>query len=532
MSRLIARLDGPRIDYPLGRQIWPYVQRHAELTPNAPACIQDAHVLTYKDLIDSTDAVAERLIRAGLRSGEITAVIVPRSEALLVTLLAITRIGAGYLAIDERWVHARVSQAIEVARCGHVLIGRDCRSVADLLGSAELLDRGADGATAHNVCCVYFTSGSSGAPKAAAAPATGILRIALDPAVRFSPRTRMLQLAVQSWDAFSLEAWCPLINGGTCVIHTESFPTVDSIELLKKNCGLNTVFLTTALFNLFVDESPEVFAGLESVMFGGERVSRKHVGAFRKAHPETYLLHAYGPVESSIFATVYQIPPVVGSSVPIGSPVANTSVLLVTDEQGETDEAVQGEIVLAGDGLAYGYIGDPGQTARNFAVRPGIGRQGEWLYLTGDFATLAGTDGLVFHGRKDSQLKINGVRIEPDELRYFAESMPEVARSVVVGVPVHAPNKTGTVLFYSLRPGHVLERQVMRKRIVDHFPASFVPLAVVQVDSVPLGESGKTSSKNFKQTLEQLRIAPVATRDLQDIAILENKLITLLNGER
>lgn len=538
MSGHIARLDGPRTAYPHGRQIWPYIRAQAEAAPGAPACVRDGHVLSYADLIAGAEAVARRLLRAGVRAGEVVAVIVPRGEALLVSLLAINKIGAAYLAIDERWAAARVRQAIGIADCAHVLTGSDCRTVTDLLRSAWVRTRATAGRTVGtgDVCCVYFTSGSTGRPKAAAAPATGILRVALDPVMRFSSRTRMLQLAVQSWDAFSLEAWCPLIAGGTCVIHAEPYPAADSIEQLKKHHALNSVFLTTSLFNLLVDESPELFAGLESVMFGGERASREHVAAFREMYPRTFLLNGYGPVESSIFATVYPVPATVGPDVPIGGPLANTSVLLAAREQAGSDgetgryEPPVGEVILAGDGLAHGYIGDAEQTARSFVLGTGPGGHRERLYLTGDLASLAADEGLVFRGRKDSQLKINGVRIEPDELRYFAEGMAEVARSVVVGVPVNAATKSGTVLFYSLRPGQVLERRVMRQRIADHFPASFVPLAFVRVGSVPLGESGKTSSAEFERTLEQLRIAPAATRDLQDIALLEKELAVLLNA--
>jgi acyl-coenzyme A synthetase/AMP-(fatty) acid ligase len=287
------------------------------------------------------------------------------------------------------------------------------------------------------------------------------------------------------------------------------------------------VFLTTAFFNLFVDECPGFFDGIELVMFGGERVSPEHVRAFRNSYPATHLLHVYGPVESSIFATVYQVPSIVEGDVPIGTPVANTGVLLTAYDR----DPRGGQIVLTGDGLATGYIGDPEQTAKAFVAGTLASGERERRYLTGDLATLAAGDGLVFRGRTDAQLKIHGIRVEPQEVRSFAEDMAEVARAVVVGVPVNAHPKTGTVLFYSLRRGRTLSRDDMRRRIADHFPSAHVPLAVVQVDDVPLGESGKSSAREFEQALDQLLIAPVATRDLQDRALLEKQLARLANND-
>src|SRR5205085_9954577 len=132
-------------------------------------------------------------------------------------------------------------------------------------------------------------------------------------------------------------------------------------------------FLTTALFNLLVDEDIEIFAGLGCVMCGGERVSPHHIARFSSAHPGVPLIHVYGPVESSIFATAHQVVNFTDGDVPIGVPVANTSVLLVYDDQEARKSEHLGEIVLAGDGLASGYISDLEETRRCFVTDPSLG---------------------------------------------------------------------------------------------------------------------------------------------------------------
>src|SRR5205823_7036349 len=127
---------------------------------------------------------------------------------------------------------ARCRQAIDVARCGYVITGQRDAAAA---GAAEpfairSVNGRSDETPPEALFCVYFTSGSSGRPKAAAAPASGILRIAFDAGLRFSESTRMLQLAPPPWDAFALELWCPLIRGGTTIIHPQPLPTAESIR--------------------------------------------------------------------------------------------------------------------------------------------------------------------------------------------------------------------------------------------------------------------------------------------------------------
>jgi non-ribosomal peptide synthetase component F len=508
------RFDGVRVDYPLGEDVWAYLTYFARSTPGAVACIWDGGNLTYAELFRLADAWAGRFAAAGVREGEAVAVEIPRGALLVVVLAALTKVGSPYIALDLRWPEARRHEASRAARCTYSISSAEIEPTS-LAVDIAALSTSAPELFAPEVLCFFVTSGSSGRPKIVPAPARGVLRIAFDPGLHFSAGTRMLQLAPSPWDAFALELWCPLVRGGATVIHDDPLPTGASIDFFLTHSRVNTLFLTTALFNALVDECLEIFEGVEIVMCGGEQASPRHIARFSAAYQDIILLHVYGPVECSIFATSHRVRGGFDNDeVPIGRPVANTTVLLVPAASNGSRPPSELEIVLAGDGLASGYVGDPEVTRRHFMAGVKVADTELACYRTGDLAKVTAEGDLLFAGRKDEQLKINGVRIEPGEIKAFAESMPEIVRAVVVGVPVGKPNKTGTVLFYALRHGTFLTREELKRRFAEHFPYNFIPLVFVHVDDIPLSDTGKTPVAWFRRMLAQLDAAPVITRGL------------------
>lgn len=264
---------------------------------------------------------------------------------------------------------------------------------------------------------VFFTSGTTGTPKAVVSPHRATTRLfGPDSFADFGPGRVMSQTAPVSWDAFGLELWGMLTTGGTAVLPDGGYFLPDDLAELVTGTGLDTVWLTAALFNLFVDEDPDCFTGLRQVLTGGERMSVPHARTFLARHPDITLLNGYGPVECCVFVTTHRVRPAdceAGHGIPLGTAVPGTGIH-VLDGATAVPPGTLGEICVSGEGLADGYLGDEAATAAGFTTfDPGGGPRR--IYRTGDLGRLDDEGVLHFHGRADRQVKISGHRVEPAE---------------------------------------------------------------------------------------------------------------------
>ncbi|MBK3581348.1 amino acid adenylation domain-containing protein, partial [Streptomyces sp. MBT65] len=429
--------------------------RRARARPAAVALLDGERAVTYGELDRTADAWAARLAAAGAGPGDLVPVLLPRGTRLVVALLAVLKTGAGYALLDPAWperrlsdIRAQLDPPLVVAERGTELpTGARPLPVwappEDGVREAVPPDfrparvRGSDPA------CVFFTSGTTGRPKGAVTPHRATARLfPPDGFASFTAGTVMPLAAAVSWDAFSLELWSVLLNGGTSLIVEEPYLSPTALRSGVLRHGTDTVWLTSSLFNMVVDEDIEAFQGLRQVLVGGERLSVPHVRRFLRRHPGIALTNGYGPVESTVFTTTHRVTEADcdrPGGIPLGRPVPGTQVYVV-EPDGTRRRAVgeTGELCVAGDGLALGYLGDPALTERKFIRVPvGDGDGGSVrVYRTGDLVAWD-RDGLLhYRGRADRQVKIRGHRVEPAEVeRQVAEVLPDVRSCRVLARP-------------------------------------------------------------------------------------------------
>lgn len=397
--------------------------RVARLRPDAVAVRSAGGCLSYRDLDRTADAWAASLIRHGVRPGHQVPILLPRGAELIVALVAVLKTGAAYALLDPSWPDRRVAQATARLDTPVLVAAPGTRSAATVwtppagpagppLGFRPARVRNTD------PCSVFFTSGTTGTPKGVLTTHRATARLFQGNGfARFGPGTVMPLAAPVPWDVFSLELWSVLLNGGTSVIAAERYLTAASLRAGIATAGVNTVWLTSSLFNMIVDEDVAAFAGLDQVMTGGERLCPVHVRRFLRVHPSIALFNGYGPVESVVFASTHRITEADCArpdGIPLGRPVPGTGIYVLDGDQpcaaGQT-----GEICLSGAGLAVGYLGEQALTDAAFVhaeIAGGLVR----LYRTGDLGCWDDEGLLCFRGRADRQVKIRGHRIEPAEV--------------------------------------------------------------------------------------------------------------------
>ncbi|MFD3522931.1 amino acid adenylation domain-containing protein [Streptomyces sp. NPDC058653] len=522
-----GRLTGTRL-------IHEAVERQARLRPDATALVFAGRRVSYRTLDLAAEAYAVELGRLGAGPGRLVPVLLPRSPQFVAVLLAVLKRGAAYAALDPKLPADRLRTVLGMLAPPVVVaapadgaspeVDADGRAVwrppvEELTAVAERAPdprpteptekaEKTDGGHGAVPATVFFTSGTTGTPKGVLSPHRATTRLfGPDSFADFGPGRVMPQAAPVSWDALTLELWSMLTTGGTVVLVDGDYFLPDDLAELVENTGLDTVWLTAALFNLFVDEDPDCFTGLRQVFTGGERLSAPHIRAFLARHPGITLLNGYGPVECCVFVTTHRIRPAdceAEYGIPLGTAVPGT-VVHVLDGDREVPPGALGEICVSGEGLADGYLGNERATKESFTTfDPGTGPRR--IYRTGDLGRLDADGVLHFHGRADRQIKISGHRVEPAETEVAALRLPGIRECAVVPVAGGSGAYERLAMFYTEDPlgGTDGERaaptavdtgeaepDAVRKALAAVLPRAQVPDEVRRIVSFPRTPNGK-----------------------------------------
>ncbi|MEV4247456.1 non-ribosomal peptide synthetase, partial [Streptosporangium canum] len=339
-----------------------------------------------------------------------------------------------------------------------------------------------------------FTSGSTGVPKGVAVTHRNVAAFAADRLWHGSGHRRVLFHTASSFDVSMYELWVPLLNGGTVVVAPPGPVDASVVRRALEEERVDAVFLTTGLFNVLAEDSAALLAKVPQLWIAGEAASPAAVGRVLREGGTVH--NGYGPTETTIYVTAHHVTSP-GAVVPIGRPLDNTRVYVLDGGLRPVPAGVPGELYIAGDHLARGYLGRPDLTAERFVADP-HGEPGSRMYRTGDLVRWL-PDGLLdYLGRVDDQVKIRGIRIELGEIEAVLARHPAAAQ-VVVLVREDQPGDRRLVAYLvpyrraglsSPSADAELSGQV-RRFAEEALPAYMVPSAFVVMDALPLNHNGK-----------------------------------------
>lgn len=436
---------------------------------------------------------------AGVRSGDIVPVRASRDLNGFVALLALLRCGAVYACVPVDWPEVRFDAVVAVTDATTIVYGAVPIRVRRRRPTDTRHDVDSERAAAFSI---FLTSGSTGAPKAVLAPHRGVVRTALDVA-RLGPPGTVLQQASMAWDVFALELWVTLIRGGTVVLAELGALTGASLRRYVA-AGVDTLALPTPIFAALLSDDPDALQGVRLLYVGGDRLDLRSVRRARRL-PGLRLVNAYGPVENTVNTTLWAADhDPEGDEVPIGAPVTNTDVYVLDRDLRPVPLGCTGQLALAGDGLALGYLGMPEETAAAF-VEIRDGATARRVYLSGDLGRVGAGGLLYFAGRTDRQVKVRGLRIECEEIERLAAMTPEVTGVCVLALPVDTAVKTSLAAFYCAERD---VRDEIEQRLNDALPPGFTPDLVLRVPEFPLTSNGKIDHRALAAHIGQPTAAP------------------------
>ncbi|MEU1126378.1 amino acid adenylation domain-containing protein [Streptomyces sp. NPDC005899] len=472
--------------------------------PGAVALVCGDRSLTFAELNERANALARRLIEAGVRSEEPVALLMDRSAEQIVAILAILKAGGCYLPLHLAHPARRMAGALAAAEVRILLTdgSHADHAVARAAGTTLLVT--ADGPAAadggdldrkplpEQAAYIMFTSGSTGTPKGILVPHRSVVHLALDRCWGEGVLERMLVHFSAAVDPSTGEIWAPLLRNGSLVIAPPGDLDAQELRELVSRYGVTGAIFPGGLFRMLADDDPAAFAGLAGVYTGGEVISPVAVRKVLDAAPGLLVHPLYGPTEATLAVTYHTIRRAreLAGDVPLGRPMDNRRVYVLDEHLNPVPPGTVGELYLGGEGLARSYVGSPVLTAERFVPDPfhGVGAR---MYRSGDLARWTRDGVLMFVGRADEQVKVRGYRIELGEIE-TALARQEGVRRVAVVVREDQPGDERLVAYLVPDAGAAPDPEALAEELRATLPAYMVPSAFVALPELPLTPNGKT----------------------------------------
>jgi len=504
--QVLVEWNDTTVAYPSELQLHGLFEAQARRTPAAIAVVHGAERLDYATLNARANRLAHRLRTLGVGPEVLVGVCVERSAEMVVALLAVLKAGGAYVPFDPSYPRERLAFMRDDSRIA-VLITQTCLTGADEAVSPRA-ESGARIAMVHldtesvaseldtdpgimvspdNLAYVLYTSGSTGKPKGVALQHRNAVALVNWSLGEFTAEHLAGTLASTSlnFDLSVFEIFAPLGCGGTVVVVRDAF------ELIGRTGGW-----PVTLVNMVPSTVPELLRAhavpesARTITLCGEPLAGHVVQSLYDLGHVDCVYNLYGPSEDTTYSTVSRQPSIQPGTPTIGRPISNTRAYVLDQHMAPTPVGVVGELFLAGDGLARGYIERPAISAERFVPDPFARSPGERLYRTGDLARFGADGELEFQGRSDHQVKLRGFRIELGEIEAVLFEQPEIRRAAVI-VREDRPEDRRLVAYVVMADASVGTVQRLRDALATVLPEYMIPAAFVPLEALPLMPNGK-----------------------------------------
>ncbi|WP_121612455.1 non-ribosomal peptide synthetase [Mesobacillus foraminis] len=517
------------VPYPSDKTVQELFEEQVILHPQKPAINCNGQEISYADLNQRANAIAKKLRESHTGKSKVAGIFIDRSIEAIAGIIGILKAGFAYLPIDRKYPRERIHYMIESSNAEVILTKSEYDGsllpveVLQLHQDEELRNFVEENPPKANgtsdLAYVLFTSGSTGQPKGVMVEHKNIVRLVKNTNfIAFDEDDKVLQTGALTFDASTFEIWGSLLNGLTLfIVDDHIILDAEQLEQAITSNEITTMWLSSPLFNQLSQESPSMFRSLKSLVVGGDALSVKHVNAVRKECPELTLINGYGPTENTTFTTTFTIDKEYGQSIPIGTPINNTTVFILDKDQNICPIGVPGELYAGGDGVARGYMNDASQTAEKFITHPLA--QGSTLYRTGDIVKWNKEGSIEYVGRADHQVKIRGYRIECDEIMNTILACEGVKESAVFV----RKDSNGHKSLVAYVVGDQVTNAAVKKHLKQLLPDYMIPAAITVMSKFPLLNSGKIDYKALPepQYLEDANEGFEAPRNEMERKIVE-----------
>ncbi|MDJ0835201.1 MAG: amino acid adenylation domain-containing protein [Acidobacteriota bacterium] len=507
--------------------VWETIETLAETDAEATALIQGSDtrgltmVLDYEELVGLAARMSGTLIARGLERGEVVAVESGPGFLQIAGMLAVFRAGGVLFNIDPDLPPGRLKRLVARIKPRFVLTAGSHSHVP----GAEVIDlkEACRGQVvppvtlkAYSPAYLFFTSGTTGVPKAVLGTHQGLAQFLAWQRDTFNigPGDRFGQLTALSFDVVLRDILTPLTAGATLCLPVPE--DQGRIAPWLAEMDITHLHAVPSVAAVWLDSLPRgmVLKHLRTVFFAGESLPSALVQGWRNAGAQE-VINLYGPTETTLARCWYRVPPKPGPGMqPVGFPLPHSQALVLRENLEPCGIGETGEVFIRTPFRTLGYAKDPIATAQHFIPNPHTGRPDDLLYRSGDLGRFLPDGNLALIGRRDHQLKIHGVRIDPNEIASVLTEWPRVSRAVV---GLRSKNEEPhLVAWLTAKPGPALDLGSLRQWLTDRLPRHMIPSALVEMETLPLGANGKVDraalpGPDWENTASEERAGPPQT---------------------
>jgi amino acid adenylation domain-containing protein len=535
---LLSEWNYTKTAYPADKTIHELFEQQASKNPNriavkgfvASELRKQEMYITYGELNTRTTQLALDLKEKRIKIDSIIAIMEERSLEMIVGILAILKADCAYLPIDPDYPLERKMFMLDDANVDVLLTSSALLEESSFRFKGEIIpldDMGsfcgrgkeADGGITQETvnksgkpAYIMYTSGSTGRPKGVMVEHQNVVRLVVNTNyVELTEETRILQTGAPVFDATTFEIWGALLNGGQLVlVEKETILDAHRLDQALKQNKINTLWLTSPLFNQLTTEKHDMFSTLDYLLVGGDVLSPDFINPVRDKNKTLKIINGYGPTENTTFSTTFLIDKTFDQTIPIGRPI-NNSTAFILDRYGRLQPiGIFGELWVGGDGLSRGYINSPELTNEKFSgavigdssliIGSSTGLPpNHRLYRTGDMARWLPDGNIEFLGRLDQQVKIRGFRIELGEIEVQLLKHENIKEVVVMVIENSQGEKNICAYIVAEKNEEALVEMVEGRQLKEYLsrrlPLYMIPTYFIPLERMPLTPNGKVDRK-------------------------------------
>ena len=504
-QQLLYEFNDTKTDYPRDKTIADLFEEQASRTPQSVAVVFEETELTYAELNEKANQVAHYLRSRGVKAETLVPICIERGLEMIIGIIGILKAGGAYVPIDPDYPHERIKYVLEDTRTTIALSSNKGQLKRIFTPGIEVIELDTDWATMatqpknnpasgirpDSLAYIIYTSGSTGKPKGVMVEHRNVVSLVTNvDYVSFTADDILLSTGSSSFDATTFEYWGMLLNGGQLILCTE-IKLLDN-ELLKDEIERRKVtkmWFTSSWFNQLVETDLHIFATINTILVGGEKLSEQHINKLRQAYPFLKIINGYGPTENTTFSLTHDIDGIKeNSSIPIGRPLTNRTAYILNEKQELLPVGITGEICVGGDGLSRGYLNHGLLTEEKFIKNPFNNENDSRLYRTGDLGRWLADGTIEFLGRVDDQVKIRGYRIELGEIERVLQRCDLVNQAVVMATENQQGDRR--LIGYIIPQGE-FDRSSITGYLRAQLPEYMIPSQLMELTNFPLTINGK-----------------------------------------
>jgi len=478
--------------------------RIVQALPDNTAIIQGDARWSYAELDRLADLAASRLIASGVRRGDGVGLCMERSAAALISMLAILKVGAAYVPFDPAAPAQRLAAQAEAARIRVLLIARDSNAPEWFTGTPLEVDASSKASISPlplldlhplELAYVIYTSGSTNEAKGVCIPHRAVLDLIAGADYGGFVQDDVVYHGMSvAFDGSTYEIWGALLSGATLVIAPPRISVKEIADLVQAH-RVSVLLLSTGVFNALGRDALQRLDSVRVLLAGGDVMSPDAASQFLQAGGRM-LVNGYGPTEVTTFSHCHVMTSRTerDAAIPIGGPIPGTAAYVLDEAAEAVTLGAEGELFVAGTGLAQGYLGNPALTAERFLPDP-FATDGSRMYRTGDLVAQAQHGCLDYRGRIDTQVKIRGFRVELGEIETCLRASGAVADACVI----HLKNSSGSSALHAFAVAADASRPLQESLLIEQLrstlPDYMIPRRIETIDALPLTINGKVDRK-------------------------------------